>query len=111
MPRKLIDARRPKTGAADWYATPQGRRQTAGEFARALRSGALSRSPGLKIPKTNPKLLEQLIRQAKENASRAISIRLPVADLEKAKEIAERTGIGYQTVIKRAIRKGLRKAG
>lgn len=111
MLRKLPDARGPKRGAADWYATPQGRRETAREFARALRTGTLSRSPGLKIPRTDPKLLEQLMRQAKENASRAISIRLPVVDLEKAKEIAERTGIGYQTVLKRAIRVGLKKAG
>jgi hypothetical protein len=113
MPRKSSDAHKFKSeaGEADWYATPEGRRQTAREFTHALRAGTLSRSTGLKVAKTDPKLLEQLMRQAKESASRPISIRLPVADLERAKQIAERTGLGYQTVLKKAIRKGLMKAG
>ena len=49
------------------------------------------------------------MEKAKANATKAISIRLPVADLERAKQIAERVGVGYQTVLKRAIRTGLRK--
>jgi len=48
---------------------------------------------------------------AKENATRAISIRVPIADLERARRIAEETGVGYQTVLKQAIRDGLKKAG
>jgi hypothetical protein len=104
MARKLTDE-------ADWYATPEGRRQTEREFARALRAGTLSRSRGLSIPKTDPKILEQLMEQARENATRAISIRIPIADLERAKRIAAKTGAGYQTVLKRAIREGLKKAG
>jgi predicted DNA binding CopG/RHH family protein len=32
-----------------------------------------------------------------------------VADLERAKRIAAKEGIGYQTVLKRAIRAGLKK--
>ncbi len=51
------------------------------------------------------------MQQAKENATRAISLRVPIADLERAKQIAEETGVGYQAVLKRAIREGLRKAG
>jgi hypothetical protein len=100
-----------ETEEANWYATPEGRRQTEREFARALRDGTLSRSAGLRITKTDPKILEQLMEQVKENATRAISIRIPVADLERAKRIAEETGVGYQTVLKRAIREGLKKAG
>ncbi len=113
MPRKSTGTHRFKSeaGEANWYATPQGRRQTAREFVRALRDGRLSRSTGLKAARSDPKILEQIIKEAKESASRAISIRLPVADLERAKEIAERTGLGYQTVLKKAIRKGLKKAG
>jgi hypothetical protein len=94
-----------------WYATPEGRRQTEREFTRALRDGTLSRSAGLRIAKTDSKILERLLEQAKESATRAISIRIPVADLERAKRIAEETGVGYQTVLKQAIREGLRKAG
>ncbi len=35
MPRKSTDVSKLKSGAgeADWYATPQGRRETAREFA------------------------------------------------------------------------------
>jgi len=41
----------------------------------------------------------------------SISLWVPVADLEQAREIAERTGVGYQTVLKQAIRQGLKKTG
>jgi hypothetical protein len=113
MPRKSTDARKVKSEAeeADWYATPEGRRRTQREFARALRDGTIRRSAGLNVAKTDPKILQQLMEQAKETATRAISIRIPVADLERAKRIAEETGVGYQTVLKQAIRDGLKKAG
>jgi len=96
---------------AVWYATPQGRRQTQREFARALRAGTSTRSIGLKVTKTDPKVLEQLMEQAKESATRAISIRIPITDLERAKRVADETGVGYQTVLKQAIREGLKGAG
>ncbi len=113
MSRKSINAPNFKSDAeeADWYATPEGRRQTQREFARALRAGTLTRSAGRKVTKTDRKTLERLMEQARERATRAISIRISIADLERAKRIAEQTGIGYQTVLKRAIRKGLKKAG
>src|SRR5713101_3440870 len=112
MPRRGASMRRQSTNVprfksdaeeADWYATPEGRRQTEREFARAVRAGTLSRSAGLKAAKTDPKVLERLLEQAKENATRAISIRVPIADLERAKQIAETAGVGYQTVLKKAI--------
>ncbi len=96
---------------SDWYATPQGRRETQREFERALRTGTVSRSRGLTVRRTNSKILQELMEQAKQTATRAISIRIPIADLEQAKRIAAKTGAGYQTVLKRAIREGLRKAG
>jgi len=113
MPRKSTKVAKVKSQAeeADWYTTPEGRRQTEREFARALRDGKLVRSTGLKVTKTDPKVLEQLMEQAKENATRAISIRVPIADLERAKQIADRTGVGYQAVLKQAIRDGLKKTG
>ena len=61
--------------------------------------------------KTDSRVLHQLMEQAKLNATRAISIRVPIADLEQAQRIAEKTGIGYQTVLKQAIREGLKRAG
>ncbi len=113
MPRKSTDAPRFKSEVdeAAWYATPPGRRQTQREFARALKNGTLIRSTGSKIAKTDPKVLEQLMEQAKRNATRSISIRIPIADLEQAQRIAEKTGVGYQTVLKQAIRKGLKRTG
>jgi predicted DNA binding CopG/RHH family protein len=98
-------------GEADWYATPQGRRQTQREIARALKNGTLIRSTGSKIAKSDQNLLEQLMEEAKRNATRSISIRVPVADLEHARRIAKKTGVGYQTVLKQAIREGLKRTG
>ena len=113
MPRTSTNAPKFKSGAeeADWYATPQGRRQTQREFARALKDGTVIRSAGSKVLKTDSRVLHQLMEQAKLNATRAISIRVPIADLEQAQQIAERTGVGYQAVLKQAIRKGLKRAG
>jgi hypothetical protein len=113
MLRKSTDVPKFKSSAeeAGWYATPQGRRQTEREFARALKDGTLLRSTGSKIAKTDPGVLQQLMEQAKRNATRSISIRVPIADLEQARRIAEKNGIGYQTVLKQAIREGLKRAG
>jgi hypothetical protein len=70
----------------------EGKRQTQREFSRVLRDGTLRPSAGLKITRTDAKVLRQLVEQAKESASRAISIRIPVSDLERAKQIAQRPG-------------------
>jgi hypothetical protein len=94
---------------AVWHVTPEGRRRTQREFERALKRGEVLRSKGSAIPPTDAKLLVELVEKAKANATKAISIRVPIADLERARAIAERGGVGYQTVLKRAIREGLRK--
>ena len=97
---------------ADWYATPAGRRQGRREFERAMKNGTLIVNPKeLNIPPTDPKLLAELLARAKENVTQAISLRVPLSDIEAAKRIAARRGIGYQTVLKRAIRDGLERAG
>ena len=113
MPRKLtnIPPVRSEAEEGEWYVSPQGRRQTQREFARALKDGTLIRATGSKIAKTDPKVLEQLMEQAKQTATRAISIRVPIADLEQAQRIAAATGVGYQAVLKQAIRAGLKRAG
>jgi predicted DNA binding CopG/RHH family protein len=91
MPRKSTNIPKVRSEAeeGEWYATPQGR----------------------KIAKTDPKVLEQLMEQAKQTATRAIWIRVPIADLEQAQRIAAATGVGYQAVLKQAIRAGLKRAG
>lgn len=55
---------RSEAGEADWYATPDGRRQTEREFVRALKSNSLIRSAGLKVTKTNPLVLQQRMEQS-----------------------------------------------
>jgi predicted DNA binding CopG/RHH family protein len=112
MARKSTDTHTLKSEAeeADWYATPRGREQTRREFERALRDGAVTRLGGTKLKRTDAKVLAELMEQAKAKATKAISIRLPIADIELAKGIAETKGIGYQSVLKQAIRKGLKKA-
>jgi hypothetical protein len=109
MARKSKDKLESAAAEARWYATPEGRRRTQREFERAVKAGRVIRSDGVDIPTTDAKLLAALVVKAKASATKAISIRVPVADLERARKIAKREGSGYQTVLKRAIRAGLRK--
>ena len=109
MPRKLKAELESAPAEAAWYASPEGRRQTQREFERALKRGTILRSEGSTIPLTHAKVIAELVEKAKENVTKAISIRLPVADLEQAQQIAAKEGIGYQTVLKRVIRAGLKK--
>ena len=113
MPRKSTkpDKSKSKPEEADWHASPEGRRQTQREFERALKDGTLVHSPGTPIRRTNPDILKTLLEQAKEKATRPVSIRLSVADIERAKDIASKRGTGYQTVLKEAIRHGLKRTG
>jgi hypothetical protein len=113
MPRKSTKRPdpRPALEETDWYASPEGRRQTQREFERALKNGTLIRSSGSRLPRTNPDVLETLLKQAKANATRPVSLRLAIADIELARSIASKRGIGYQTVLKQAIRNGLKRAG
>src|SRR6516165_3150980 len=91
---------------ADWYATPEGRRQTRREFERALRDGTVRYSPGEKVRRTDSAILQELMEQAKAKATRLIALRIPIVDLERAQTIAEQRGVGYQAVLKEAIRHG-----
>jgi len=54
------------------------------------KDGTLIRSTGSKIAKSDPRVLVQLMEEAKRHATRSISIRVPIADLEQC----ERTGSG-----------------
>ncbi len=109
MPRKSKAEPASLEAEAAWYATPEGRRKTQQEFERALKRGTVLRSEGSTIPQTDAKVLADLVEKAKAKATKAISIRLPLTDLERAQRIAAKEGIGYQTVLKRAISEGLKK--
>ncbi len=80
-----------------------------GNSSVPLKRGAILPSEGSTIRLTGAKVLAELVEKAKANVTKAISIRLPVTDLDRAQQIAAKEGIGYQTVLKRAIRAGLKK--
>jgi hypothetical protein len=88
---------------------PEGRKAGMKEFERALRNGTLVRGNGANIPPTDPKVLEELLAKAKERATQAISLRVSIADIEMARALAEKQGVGYQTVLKQAIHEGLKR--
>jgi predicted DNA binding CopG/RHH family protein len=51
-------------------------------------------------PRTGSRLVAQLHTPDNKAASVQIALRLPAPDLEQAREIAARKGIGYQTLLK-----------
>ncbi len=79
---------------ADWWASPQGR-----EFVKG------HAKPMSKTPVGGSKLVAKL---GKANSVQ-IALRLPLPDLAKAREIAERKGIGYQTLLKMLVHEGLQR--
>ena len=58
----------------------------------------------------DPSVIQAIITRAREKATQAISIRIPVADLEAAKRLAKKTGLGYQTILKDLVHEGLQRA-
>jgi predicted DNA binding CopG/RHH family protein len=50
-----------------------------------------------------------LVSGLSHTGSVQIALRLPAPDLAKAREIAERKGIGYQTLLKMLVHEGLRR--
>ena len=79
---------------ADWWASEAGRAFLA------------LRPPGKKLKQTaGSKLVEKLA----SSHSVQIALRLPSLDIAKAREVAERKGIGYQTLLKMIVHEGLRR--
>ena len=81
---------------ANWWASPEGRKFLKEQSAR--------RQP---VAPGGSKLVAKI---AKANTVQ-IALRLPSPDLAKAREIAGRKGIGYQTLLKMIVHQGLRRAG
>ena len=79
---------------ADWWASPAGR-------AYVKQKSAEAQSKGIKAKGSS------LVAKLNQKRSRQIAIRLPEADLAQARKIAERKGIGYQTLLKMLVREGL----
>ena len=78
---------------ADWWASREGR-----EFVKQKTAGAGKRSKG-----------SRLVGQLNKVTSVQIALRLPEPDLAKARKLAMRKGIGYQTLLKMLVHEGLRR--
>jgi hypothetical protein len=79
---------------AQWWASRQGR--------------AFLKQKSIAGP-SKPLKGSRLVGQLKRTASVQIALRLPGPDVEKAREIATRKGIGYQTLLKMLVHEGLRR--
>lgn len=79
---------------ADWWASRQGR-----QFLKQQTAD----------PRRKPAKGSRLAAQLNRTASVQIALRLPGTDLEKARELATRKGIGYQTLLKMLVHEGLRR--
>ncbi|MEO8657826.1 MAG: hypothetical protein ABI693_05110 [Bryobacteraceae bacterium] len=109
---------RSKAEEAEWHNSPAGRRWWNLKYEKADLEGKIRVYPnGMNIERTDPKVLADLEAKAKcalaleaKLRNQAISLRVPVADLELARKIAAKRGVGYQTILKEAIHSGLSKA-
>ncbi|MBZ5727603.1 MAG: BrnA antitoxin family protein [Acidobacteriia bacterium] len=79
---------------AAWWASRQGR-----EFLKEK-----SAAPQKQASKGS-----RLVGQLNRTASVQIALRLPEPDVARAREIATRKGIGYQTLLKMLVHEGLRR--
>jgi hypothetical protein len=96
MSRKTVQMPRFKSESeeADWWASPAGRAYVRQRSAEARSKG--TRASG-----------SRLVATLSNKRSTQIAIRLPGADLAQARRIADRKGIGYQTLLKMLVHEGL----
>lgn len=80
---------------AKWWASAVGRTFLKAQSAIPAPAG-----------RAGSKLVSKLV----EAKSVQIALRLPSPDLAKAREIAARKGIGYQTLLKMLVHEGLQRA-
>lgn len=81
---------------ADWWASREGREFIKQKAAGSGTKGGAPRGSGL-------------VRELNKAASVQIALRLPEPDVAKARELATRKGIGYQTLLKMLVHEGLRR--
>ncbi len=131
MPNKSSKVKKPSTFAseteeADWLVSPFGRRYAdqipdTGVLAtekrqvdpklrdEAKRTGkAIYYKNGRDVRPTKPAVIQALMERVKAQQTQAVSLRIPVRDIEAAKKLGAQAGLGYQTVLKEIISKGLR---
>jgi predicted DNA binding CopG/RHH family protein len=84
---------RSESQEADWWASRAGRDYVERKSAEAQAAGVRAKGSSL-VARLNKKSVQ-------------IAIRLPEADLAQARKIADRKGIGYQTLLKMLVHEGL----
>jgi hypothetical protein len=97
MKKKAIEIPKFATEAqeADWWASREG---------RAFLKHAAANSPKRGTAKGS-----RLVGKLNRTSSVQIALRLPEPDVAKARELATRKGIGYQTLLKMLVHEGLRR--
>lgn len=89
---------------AAWVESPEGKGEIHRQYMEARRNGAWNPDGG----KVKAKLREAgRLRPAPSAQNTLLSIRIPEADLQKARAVAERKGIPYQTYIKMVLHEAL----
>lgn len=83
---------------AEWLSSPAGRKKTHQRMLDAAKNGTMRRG-------TPPSLLKAM---AAAGRTVSINIRLAAVDVQKAQELANDKGIGYQTVIKMLLHEALK---
>jgi hypothetical protein len=93
MQRPLAAAR---TLRSPWWASREGRAFVKQKTAGTGKKGGAPRG-------------SRLVGQLNKVPSVQIALRLPEPDVAKARELATRKGIGYQTLLKMLVHEGLRR--
>lgn len=92
--RLLMPRFKSESEEADWWASPAGRAYVRQRSAEGQLKG--TRASG-----------SSLVTKLSNKRSTQIAIRLPGTDLARARKIADRKGIGYQTLLKMLVHEGL----
>src|SRR4051812_49363457 len=85
----------------DWHNSADGIRYSQQVTDDALKAGVFVRGG------VTPESLAALDEATEMMRLKPISIRIPERDIAEARALAEEAGVGYQLVLKRAIRAGL----
>ncbi|HZY74586.1 MAG TPA: hypothetical protein VFE22_15865 [Edaphobacter sp.] len=97
MKKKAIEIPKFATEAeeADWWASREGR-----AFLKTAAGAASKKDVGKG---------SRLVGKLNRIPSVQIALRLPEPDVNRARELATRKGIGYQTLLKMLVHEGLRR--
>jgi predicted DNA binding CopG/RHH family protein len=98
MPSKMARPKVPKfaneADEARWW--DEHKKMVEENLLRAMRDGTAQRGTA-----------QRLIREARE--SKNITIRMPTADIERARKLSDKKGLGYQTLIKMLLHESLER--